>query len=188
MSAPAVRYITKPHARRLREELRSGIAASGRPLSDAVRRSHVEKLRQRVPVMSRQAREVELAEIDELELTSALPSATLTSVARHTQTQPGDDLYVMRYIGILPNVVKIGRSANPETRRRTLETSQAFRVEIVAVFPQKGYLESEVHRRLSHRRSTRGAGTEWFDVDAQRALDTIVDVIDGESAIRRVDF
>lgn len=166
---PPVTYITKPYARRLRQELRIGCTSSGRPLSGAVRRSHIEKLRRCIPVRSRQSRDAELAEVDELERMST-PSATTS-----------DDLYIMRYVGILPNVLKIGRSANPETRRRTLETSHDFRVEIVAVFPQKGHLEPEVHRLLAHRRSGRGAGTEWFRIDAQSAMDTIMEVIENDT-------
>jgi hypothetical protein len=88
-----------------------------------------------------------------------------------------DHLYIMRYIGVLRGVVKIGRSHNPEGRRKNLEASQDFHVELVAVFPDKGHLESAVHKKLAAKRSTRGAGTEWFRVDVQEALDVVKEAI-----------
>ncbi len=84
-----------------------------------------------------------------------------------------DDLYIMRYVGILQDVLKIGRSSNPEKRRRGLEACQNFHLELLATFPGKGYLEPEVHKRLEERRSTRGAGTEWFRIDLQGALEAV---------------
>jgi len=90
------------------------------------------------------------------------------------EAEETDDLYVMSYVDILPGLLKIGRSSKPEERRRALEASHAFRMEIVSVFPQKGHLEQEVHRRLAHCRYAHGAGTEWFVVDRRSALETIL--------------
>ena len=83
-----------------------------------------------------------------------------------------DDLYIMRYSFRL-DCVKIGRSRNPEKRRRGLEGGHIFRIEIVDVFPGKGYLERRVHERLELRRNREGAGAEWFDVDAATAIDAV---------------
>ncbi len=88
-----------------------------------------------------------------------------------------DDLYVMRYVDILPDVVKVGRSRDAERRRANLEASQDFHVELVAVFPQRGHLESIVHERLAEHRSSRGTGTEWFKVTVQQALDVVMGAI-----------
>ena len=74
-----------------------------------------------------------------------------------------EHLYVMRY-SYDETAVKIGRSNNVERRRRELEASQNFRVEILAIFPAKGDLEPKVHERLAHCRSTAGAGKEWFKI------------------------
>ena len=74
---------------------------------------------------------------------------------------PVEHLYVMKYSND-QTVVKIGKSSNVERRRRELEASQNFRVEILAIFPGKGDLEPKVHERLAHCRSTAGAGKEWF--------------------------
>ena len=79
-----------------------------------------------------------------------------------------DDLYVMKY-STDNNAVKIGRSENVEKRRRSLETGQNFFVEVVAIFPGKGYLEPDVHDRLQHYQSKSGAGVEWFNISAADA-------------------
>ena len=125
------------------------------------------------------------------------PTGTEADIARVVQLLPGadmararaglqpigkkdkmaDDLYIMRYTGILQDVVKIGRSTNPEKRRVSLERCQDFGVELVAVFPGRGYLESLVHGRFEGYRSGRGPGTEWFKVDASKALDMVRDIM-----------
>ena len=84
---------------------------------------------------------------------------------RETQT---DDLYVMKYSSD-NNAVKIGRSENVEKRRRNLEAGQNFFVEVVAIFPGKGSMEAEVHNRLRHYHSKKGAGREWFNITAADA-------------------
>jgi Meiotically up-regulated gene 113 len=83
-----------------------------------------------------------------------------------------DTLYVIRY-SYRDDCVKIGRSDNPERRRRTLESGQPFRAEIVATFPGSGGLESTVHEALSAKRNEDGAGREWFNVTATEAIAVI---------------
>ena len=60
--------------------------------------------------------------------------------------------------------VKIGKSHNPEGRRASLESGQAFRVEILAIFLQKGCLEARVHQLFDDHRCIGGAGKEWFNI------------------------
>ncbi len=79
-----------------------------------------------------------------------------------------DDLYVMKY-SFDNTAVKIGRSANVNKRKRDLEACQNFFVDVVAIFPGKGWFEKEVHRNLQDYRSTSGAGTEWFNICAEDA-------------------
>ena len=79
-----------------------------------------------------------------------------------------DDLYVMK-CSFDDAAVKIGRSDNVKRRKRTLEAGQNFFVEVVAVFPGKGWFEKEVHRNLQDYRSTSGAGREWFNICAEDA-------------------
>ena len=64
---------------------------------------------------------------------------------------------------------KIGRSDNVKRRKRELEACQNFFVDVVAVFPGKGWFEKEVHRNLQDYRSTSGAGREWFNICAEDA-------------------
>ena len=45
-----------------------------------------------------------------------------------------DDLYVMENSRI-PGEVKIGRSSNPENRKKSLQASQNFRINLLAAFP-----------------------------------------------------
>ena len=79
-----------------------------------------------------------------------------------------DDLYIMKY-SFDETAVKIGRSENVEKRRRALEACQNFFVEVVAIFPGKGFLESEVHEKLEACHSKKGAGVEWFNICAADA-------------------
>ena len=53
----------------------------------------------------------------------------------------GDDLYVMQNSRI-PGEVKIGRSIDPETRRRSLQASQIYRMNLLAMYPDAGYIEN----------------------------------------------
>ena len=79
-----------------------------------------------------------------------------------------DDLYIMKY-SFDNTAVKIGRSDNVKRRKRELEACQNFFVDVVAVFPGKGWFEKEVHRNLQDYRSTSGAGREWFNICAEDA-------------------
>ena len=118
------------------------------------------------------------------EILSQLPSATcaadgiLQFKRRISHTQQDDSLCIMRY-AFRSDCVKIGRSRDPERRRRDLEGGHAFRVEIVEIFPGDGYLEQAVRKRLADRRNTEGAGTEWFNVDVATAIKTVKEVIPG---------
>ena len=88
----------------------------------------------------------------------------------------GDDLYVMQYVfkGIIDDsAVKIGRSVNPESRRKALESSQNFRIRLCTVFKGWGKYEHAVHQRLVKQQSTDGAGKEWFNVSLPEAVKAI---------------
>ncbi len=87
-----------------------------------------------------------------------------------------DDLYIMRY-AFRSDCVKIGRRRDPERRRHELEGPHIFRVEIVEIFPGKGYLEQTVHKLLEDRRNTEGAGTEWFNVDVATAIKSVNEAV-----------
>lgn len=58
----------------------------------------------------------------------------------------GDHLYVMQKAS---GRIKIGRSGNPEQRRRSLELSSGQRVKLIAVFEGRGVEERAIHSRLA---------------------------------------
>ena len=113
---------------------------------------------------------------DEIERLLTLLSAIRRPVGRPRSKRvaltPKDALYVMRYSHD-PEYVKIGRSRNVEGRRAALEAGQNFRVEILVIFPGKGHFESRVHAHLDGRRSTQGAGREWFAIPAGEAAGVV---------------
>ena len=86
-----------------------------------------------------------------------------------------DDLYIMRY-SFRSDIIKIGRSSNPEKRRRELEACQAFSVEILAIFPG---CERLVHGELNDVRNCEGAGREWFKITPASAFKVVDDLCGG---------
>ena len=88
----------------------------------------------------------------------------------------GLDLYVMRYSHDC-SAVKIGRANDPRTRKRQLEQCHNFQLDLLAIFPEAGHLERQVHEKLQGHRSRKGAGTEWFAVSESTALRVIRDML-----------
>ena len=87
---------------------------------------------------------------------------------KRKRAQKHDDLYIMKY-SFDDTAVKIGRSDDVNGRKRHLQAGHNFFMEVVAIFPGKGWFETEVHRNLQDYRSRRGAGREWFDICAEDA-------------------
>jgi len=87
-----------------------------------------------------------------------------------------EDLYVMRY-SFDEAAVKIGRSHKTSQRRSGLQAGQNFWVETLAIFPGKGYLEIPIHKKLKAFLSSRGAGTEWFDIHVSVAVGVVSNLI-----------
>ena len=83
-----------------------------------------------------------------------------------------DDLYVMQNSRILGEV-KIGRSSNPENRKRSLQASQNFRMNLLAAFPGAGHMEPRVHNMLAYCRVLDVPGREWFECSTQTAFAAI---------------
>ena len=80
-----------------------------------------------------------------------------------------EHLYVMRY-DFDDSKVKIGKSYNPEQRRRSIEAQQDFLVETLCVFPAKGDVEERVHQALKTVKSKKGRSKEWFKIPAKDAV------------------
>ena len=69
--------------------------------------------------------------------------------------------------------VKVGRSLNPESRRKSLEASEDCHIRIVATFPNQGHREESIHIALDEHRIE----GEWFDGSAS-ALAAIAEAVD----------
>jgi hypothetical protein len=80
-----------------------------------------------------------------------------------------EHLYVMRY-DFDDSKVKIGKSWNPEQRRRSIEAQQDFLVETLCVFPAKGCMEKRVHKALKGVKSKKGRSKEWFKISTKDAV------------------
>ena len=87
-----------------------------------------------------------------------------------------DDLYVLQYSHDKTSC-KVGRSSNVTKRKRALEASHNFRINIIAIFPGAGYLEPVVHSRLTTCRSQKGAGKEWYALNGAQAVDAVNKVL-----------
>ena len=93
-----------------------------------------------------------------------------------TKNKRVEHLYVMRY-DFDDSKVKIGKSHNPEQRRRSIEGQHDFLVETLCVFPAKGSLEKQVHKRLKDLRSKKGKCKEWFKVPAKDAVAVVSNLL-----------
>ena len=94
------------------------------------------------------------------------------------------DLYIMERSDAL-GMVKIGSSSDPERRRRKLQECHTFTMKLLAVFPGKGYLEHNVHRRLSHMRVWTGTGREFYSLTPTEAFTAVSEVVFDDAATPR---
>jgi hypothetical protein len=108
----------------------------------------------------------------------------LARAARKRKGGAADTLYVMQY-SFRRDILKVGRSDDPERRRRQLEGGQAFHVEILAMFPGQGELEGQVHEALAAHRNDEGAGREWFAVSATQAIMAITSLMASDAREKR---
>ena len=98
------------------------------------------------------------------------------------QEDSTDALYIMSN-SLLPDMIKIGRSINPEDRARQLGASHPFRIKVECSYGGKGFLEKTLHDRLKHRRVEGGLGKEWFRLRPEQA-DTLIraSIVDNDLA------
>ena len=81
----------------------------------------------------------------------------------------------MSYLYILarsddPTLLKVGRSDNPAKRAKDLQKYQAFYLNVIQVFENKGTHEANVHLMLKEYRINDVPGIEWFRCSVQHAL------------------
>ena len=72
----------------------------------------------------------------------------------------GLHLYVMQMDKT--GAIKVGRSSNPEARRRSLQTGCAYEIRILLVADGQGHREKKLHKEMAKHRQ---AG-EWFNEEA----------------------
>lgn len=87
---------------------------------------------------------------------AADPAAVFPQIHRREPKLVGRHLYLMQ-AGSGP--VKIGRANDVEARRRALQPGSAFPIRVLAVLPERGYLERELHHRFFWCRLE----GEWFE-------------------------
>ena len=89
-----------------------------------------------------------------------------------TAERPADQLYLLRYPW-QDSPIKVGRTHDVNARICQLESGHNFRLQLLAVFPGQGRLESKAHALLSTHRATNGRGQEWFEVTLAQALSAV---------------
>lgn len=80
--------------------------------------------------------------------------------------EKGLHLYIMQ--SDVTGAVKIGRSSEPDKRRKDLQTGSPYHIRILAVILDKGSEEHKVHmgvERWRLRGGTEGIKGEWFHHD-----------------------
>jgi hypothetical protein len=82
------------------------------------------------------------------------------------------DLFVARRSDA-PRYVMVGRAADVAKRMRELQRGHVFTAAALAIFPNQGPLELEVHKRLKWCRVNR----EWFECDLQTVVLTIASLL-----------
>ena len=80
----------------------------------------------------------------------------------------GDALYVMLN-PLLPHMIKIGRSIDPEGRAKDLSKSQPFLIGVCYRYDGYGFLEHCIHGKLSKQCVVGGRGREWFSIQPHQA-------------------
>jgi hypothetical protein len=69
--------------------------------------------------------------------------------------------------------MKIGRSKRPKIRAHEMAAAQPFFVNVDREYPDVGFLELTIHKKLLPYRVEDGAGREWFHLSVQQA-DSII--------------
>ena len=110
-------------------------------------------------------------------------SALLTLNAATEPENEACHLYIMK-CSFDNTAVKVGRTRDVEKRRQQLQSCHNFVLELVAIFPDAGHLETAVHTALAPRRSCQGSGREWFMVDTHTAIAVVNGIIAASSLAR----
>ena len=87
--------------------------------------------------------------------------------------EDGQHLYVIQ--SRLTGTLKIGRSKDPEARLLQLQTGSPHQLRLILVWLDHGYLEKEVHKKLTRFRTCHGiTDHEWFSEDCIGSIPEMV--------------
>ena len=90
-----------------------------------------------------------------------------------------DKLYIIQ--SDITGDIKIGRSNNPKSRLKQLQTGSPKKLKLLVEIPNAGHYEKRLHQKLS-KYKTRKKG-EWFTFDCTGSLpDWISEAIDWDVA------
>ena len=70
---------------------------------------------------------------------------------------------------LIPHMVKIGRSVDPDARAKELSKSQPFSMVVCYRYCRYGFLERALHVKISKKCIARGRGHEWFAIEPYQA-------------------
>ena len=90
---------------------------------------------------------------------------TMLAYQRLRRGEESDEEVSAMYIAINPKIpgeLKVGRARDPLKRTASMSNCQNFHLQVIATFPDIGYLESAVHRILAGYRVRDCPGREWF--------------------------
>ena len=79
-----------------------------------------------------------------------------------------DALYVMTNT-LIPHMVKVGRSHDPDIRAKDLSQSHPFKIIVCHRYIGYGFLEKLIHDKLQKKRVEGGRGREWFSIEPKQA-------------------
>ena len=79
-----------------------------------------------------------------------------------------DALYVMTNT-LIPHMVKVGRSHDPDIRAKDLSQSHPFKIIVCHRYTGYGFLEKLIHDKLQKKRVEGGRGREWFSIEPKQA-------------------
>jgi len=90
-----------------------------------------------------------------------------------------DHLYVVQ--SDVSGAIKIGRSKDPQSRLKQLQTGSPYKLKLLVVVPEKGNIEKSLHQKFSYyKQNCKG---EWFDFNCVGSFpDWLHEMIDWEVA------
>ena len=110
-------------------------------------------------------------------LRSRSPHRDSSSAASSSGLDEADALYVMSNT-LIPGVVKIGRASCPEAKAKMLAAGHPFRLQVEHAYVGMGFMERDVHKRISEASVQGAASRDWFYVQPRQANAIVLGAIE----------